>query len=207
MMQKATTNLESVLERFIPKEALTLACKKLRETPCNIQITESRNSVHGDFRVDHATKRHTITVNGDLNRYMFLITLMHEVAHLNTWIQYRDKVRPHGDEWKNEFKKTLGPFVTIGVFPPDIQAAVIKYLANPAAATCSDPGLMRVLAKYDRKRPGEALLEEIPERTHFVYNGTRTFVKGKKVRTRYECRCTQTNHIYLFHPLSKVSKP
>lgn len=205
-MQKATTNLESVLERFIPIEAVPLTCQKLRDTPCHIQITESRNSVHGDFRVDHSTNRHTITVNGDLNKYMFLITLMHEVAHLNTWIRFRDRVRPHGDEWKTEFKKTLGPFVALNVFPEDVQTAVTKYLSNPAAATCSDPGLMRVLARYDKRKPGEALLEDIPERSPFLYNGKRRFVKGKKVRTRYECRCSETNHVYLFHPLSKVSK-
>jgi len=205
-MQKATTQLESVLERFVPRAALELTCIKLRETPCHIQITESRNSVHGDFRVDHSTNRHSITINGDLNRYMFLITLMHEVAHLNTWNLHQDNVKPHGTEWKREFRKTLGPFVKLGVFPKDIEEAVVSYLSNPAAATCSDTDLMRALSRYDRKAPGEALLEEIPERASFLYNGKRTFVKGKKIRTRFECRCTQTNHIYLFHPLSKVSR-
>ena len=199
-----TTELESVLIRFIPTNAVELACRKLREIPCNIEITEERTSVHGDFRPSRG--RSTITINGTLNNYAFLITLMHELAHLQAWELYRNSVKPHGDEWKRLFKKSLGPFLRNGVFPADIERALTDYLSNPLAATCSDLHLSRTLAKYDRRRPGDFLLDEVPANATFVYNDKRTFIKGHKIRTRYHCVCTTTKDVYLFSPLAKVKK-
>ena len=39
---------------------------------------------------------HRISVNGNLNKYSFLITLIHELAHLLTFTQYKNRVDPHG---------------------------------------------------------------------------------------------------------------
>ncbi len=199
-----TTSLEPVLGRFIPKSAIELACRKLREIPCNIEITEERKTVHGDFRPSRG--RSTITVNGTLNSYAFLITLMHELAHLKTWEEYRNSPKPHGAEWKSQFRRCLGPFIRNGVFPGDVERALLSYLDNPAAATCSDLTLSRVLARYDKKVRGEYMLDELPVNSRFIFNDNREFIKGTKVRTRYQCTCTRTKHIYLFSPLAKVKK-
>ncbi|HAD34265.1 MAG TPA: hypothetical protein DCF44_07170 [Chitinophagaceae bacterium] len=44
-----------------------------------------------------------MSVNGNLNSYHFLITLLHEIAHMLVWEQFRNRVKPHGLEWKHVF--------------------------------------------------------------------------------------------------------
>lgn len=178
----------------------------LREHPHHLTITPPRSSKLGDFTPDPRRGRHELTVNGNLNPFAFLITLMHELAHLITYNEHRDRVKPHGAEWKNNFKKTLGPFLGNAIFPQDVEAAVRAYLANPAASTCSDIHLSKVLARYDRvSHPDIRLLDDLPAGTHFLYGRERRrFVKGHKQRTRYLCREVGTAHDYLFNPLVKV---
>lgn len=178
---RQSTDLENALKRFLPESALVRACEMLRVYPHHLIITEPRSTKLGDFTADLKGKRHQLSVNGNLNQYAFLITLMHELAHLITFVEHRDNVKPHGMEWKNNFKKTLGPFLTEEIFPEDVAHAVKKYLSNPAAATCSDIQLSKVLARYDRtSHPNIKLLDDIPARSRFAYGrDKRVFVKGE----------------------------
>jgi hypothetical protein len=147
---------------------------------------------------------HHISVNNDLNKYAFLITFVHEVAHLSCWEKHRDKVKPHGDEWKTEFKILMRPFMNETIFPADVLVALKKYLQDPAASSCSDLGLLRALKKYDQKE-GLVFLEQLPHGSIFSYNkNEELFRKGNKVRTRILCRTVQSNREYLFNPLTEV---
>ncbi|MFN0032134.1 MAG: SprT-like domain-containing protein [Flavobacteriales bacterium] len=205
---KQSADLETALRPFLPDGALNLACEKLREYPHHLIITQPRATKHGDFTANPMSGRHTITVNGNLNQYAFLITLMHELAHLTCYLKHQDHVRPHGNEWKSEFRQTLSPFLRVGVFPEDIARAVSKYLNNPAAATCSDLGLSKVLTRYDKKsHPDVKLLDELPRNARFVYGRDRKiFVKGERLRTRYRCFQEGTRYEYLFSPLVKIKQ-
>jgi hypothetical protein len=202
----ASTDLEGILHRFVPEKALGEVCTMLREHPHHLEITPGRSSKYGDFSIDHPSGRPRISVNGNLNPYSFLITLTHELAHLLTWKQYKDSVKPHGAEWKNAFRQTLGPFLNKDIFPPDVERAVMRYLHNPAASTCSDTHLASVLSRYDRNsNPDVKLISEIPIHTRFVYGrDQRVFVKGEQLRKRYQCRCERTKAIYLFSPIAKI---
>jgi len=201
-----STNLEAALKPFLPASALELACEKLREYPHHLIITPPRATKLGDFTADPRGKRHTLTVNGNLNQYAFLITLMHELAHLVTYVNHRDDVRPHGHEWKSYFKQTLGPFLRRSVFPDDVASAIRNYLSNPAASTCSDIDLSKTLAKYDKNsNPDVKLLDDIPTHSKFVYGrDRRIFIKGERLRTRYRCFEEGTKYEYLFSPLVKI---
>ena len=205
-MSRPSTDLEAALSRFIPLAAIPLACQMLREHPHHINITPPRSTKHGDFSVRHDREKHQITVNGNLNPYAFLITLMHELAHLITYNQYKNRVKPHGEEWKNNFKKTLGPFLHLGIFPSDVQTALQHYLNNPDAATCSNIPLSLVLARYDKHRnPNIILLENLLDGQHFYYGKEkREFVRIHKNRTRILCREVHTATDYLFSPITKV---
>jgi SprT protein len=205
-MSRASTDLESALSRFIPKDAVPLACELLRKHPHHINITPPRSTKHGDFTVRPDREKHQITVNGNLNPYAFLITLMHELAHLITYNEFKNRVKPHGDEWKNNFKKTLGPFVQLGVFPWDVQQALHHYLTNPDAATCSNIPLSVVLARYDKhSHPDILLLAALMDGDHFYYGKEkREYVRLHKNRTRILCRDVQTQFDYLFSPVTKV---
>ena len=58
-----------------------------------------------------------ITVNGDLNPYSFLITTIHEFAHLVTFEEYQGRVKPHGKEWQLTYSKMLYPVIEDGGLP------------------------------------------------------------------------------------------
>jgi SprT protein len=206
-MQKST-DLETALKPFLPEASVDLVCEKLRQYPHHLVITPPRSTKLGDFKADSRTGKMELTVNGNLNPYAFLITLMHELAHLITHLEHGWKIKPHGAEWKGAFKRTLGPFLRRDIFPEDLQLAIHQYLQNPGATSCSDLQMAKVLARYDKtSNPAICLVDDLPSGASFVYGRQKqTFVKGAKVRTRIQCTSADTGHLYLFHPLTKVMR-
>ena len=81
---------------------------------------------------------HIIRINNNLNKYSFLITLIHELAHANIWEKYGRKVNPHGDEWKQQYKKMILPFLNSEFFPEDILRPLSYHMINPKATTFRD---------------------------------------------------------------------
>lgn len=156
----------------------------------------------GDYRFDHRNGRQTITINNDLNPYSFLITYLHEVAHLLTFEQHGRKVAPHGQEWKNTFKKTLKPVLNEQNFPTDILQALINHFASPKATSCSDPVLYALLKKYDEDN-GEVLLKEIPIGGLFQFNN-KTYQKLEVRRTRAICQEVKSKKKYLIALIAGV---
>ena len=79
---------------------------------------------------------------------------------------------------------------------------------NPAAATCSDVHLSRILAQYDRKRHANiVMVEDLQPGDKFLYGKTRrAFEYLEKRRQRISCKETDTGTIYLFPALTKVWK-
>ncbi|HEY4290939.1 MAG TPA: SprT-like domain-containing protein [Puia sp.] len=192
------------LRRWIPSAAAPLILEYLNHYQVHLTITRERKSVLGDYR--HATRdqNHRISVNGNLNHWSFLITLIHELAHLVTFMEYSNRVQSHGKEWKTIYRKMLEEFIRLSIFPADILAALKKNLHDLPASSCADEGLMRVLRRYD-ENPGELLLvEQIPEGACFSLEDNRVFRKGKKLRKRYQCVELATGKLYLFSPIYEV---
>lgn len=160
-----------------------------------------RNSRYGDFTSGNFKTPHKITVNGDLNIFSFLITTVHEFAHLHTFEQYKNAVKPHGKEWKAEFKRLMDPFIERGVFPEDVARALQAYMKDPAASSCSDVQLMKVLRNYDKVKV--LFLEELSEGARFQF-GERVFVKGPKKRTRFVCKELSSGHTYLIGEMAEI---
>ncbi len=160
-------------------------------------------SVYGDYRPPMPGSNHLITINRDMNQYAFLLTLVHEIAHLLAHERHGRRIKPHGEEWKNCFKELMRPVMRLGIFPDDVRGAIIGYMQNPGASSCSDDNLLRTLKKYD-KANGLVLLESLPLNSVFQFGG-KQFVKGKKIRTRYHCHLSGTKHIYFFAALAEVT--
>lgn len=194
------------LAPFVPEGASELVVKLLNSKDLNLTIKNPRKTKVGDYRPPtQKGQPHKISVNGDLNPYAFLVTLIHEFAHLTTFEQYDfRKIKPHGSEWKNEFKQLLNPFLEENIFPQSIKDALDQYLKNPAAATCTDYQLMKALRAFDKDQDKSILLEELPDNTHFLWNKNRVFKKEKKIRKRYRCLDLQTQRYYLFNPAAEV---
>lgn len=192
------------LSKYIPEAAAPIISQWISDTGCRFKVTRSRASKLGDYRAPFRGDTHQITVNHDLNPFSFLITTVHEFAHLKTWIDHRSRVKPHGLEWKKNFKLLMQPFLQLQVFPSDIVHAVEVYLANPAASSCTDVNLYRVLKQYDLAVKGSVFVEELQENDFFRMDNGRVFQKLQKVRKRYKCKELSTDRLYHFHPLAEV---
>ncbi|GAB2702564.1 hypothetical protein GCM10027037_30170 [Mucilaginibacter koreensis] len=193
-----------VLEKYMPPAAAPLISRWIDYFKCEFKISRNRNSKFGDYRPPFQGKGHRISVNHNLNAYAFLVTTVHEFAHLHTWNQHQNKVKPHGTEWKQNFKKMMQPFFEQQVFPADIQQAITRYLNNPAASSCSDLNLYRTLRSYDAPKPDVLTVEKLPLHSLFKFKGDRVFKKGEQLRKRYKCVEVATKRIYLFSPVAEV---
>lgn len=195
-----------VLEKYLPPEAAPLIGRWIDYFKCEFKISRNRNSKFGDYRSPYGGKGHRISVNYDLNPYAFLVTTVHEFAHLHTWNEHKQKAKPHGTEWKTNFKKMMQPFFEKDIFPADIKRAIINYLDNPAASSCSDLNLYRALRKYDPPKESEAILtvEKVPLKALFKLKDGRVFRKDEKLRKRFKCTEVATRRIYLFSPVAEV---
>ena len=192
------------LQRYLPPGSGELVLQYLHQYKVHLTITRERKSLYGDYR--HAThdRNHRISVNGNLNKYSFLITLVHELAHLVTFQQFGNRVASHGKEWKQVFAFLLKDFLAVKIFPDDVRQALLQSLHDLPASSCADDNLMRILTRYDKKAPDVVLVEQIPEGNLFALDDGRIFRKGKKLRKRYECVEVKTKKLYLFSPVYEV---
>lgn len=195
-----------ILRKYIPEFAVPQIAHWIIEFDFKLRITKERSSKLGDYTSPRNGMNHVITINHNLNPYSFFVTLVHEIAHLKTFNQYKNTVSPHGAEWKQSFRELMQPFLSTDFLPLDIFYALRKYMLNPAAASCSDVTLMRTLKLYDDVNTNGhlILLEHIPYRSHFIYNSSRVFLKGEKIRKRFRCTEISSGTIYLFSPLAEV---
>jgi len=171
----------------------------------HLTVTRERKSVLGDYRHPFLGSNHKITVNGNLNKYEFLITLLHELAHLLCFEQYRNRVEAHGKEWKNIYGSLLKAFIDLDLFPEDIRKSLKKTLLNPAATANGETALLLVLRRYNPvQKAGVVVLALLADGTLFKEIKGRTFRKIKLRRKRIECVEIATGNIYLFSALSEV---
>ena len=202
-MPKTEAPLE-YLQEFIPEGSSQLVLNYLHQYKVHLTVTRERKTVLGDYRNAVDGKNHRISVNGNLNRYAFLITLIHELAHLVTFMQYGSRVKSHGKEWKHIYAKMLEDFLKLDIFPVDIKAAFKQTIHDLPTSSCADEVLTRVLKKYDKNVTGLVLIEQINEGSLFQTNDKRIFRKGKKLRKRFECIEVATKRLYLFSPIYEV---
>ena len=192
------------LADYLPQGTYELVAQYLHHYKVHLTVAKSRSSVLGDYRRKFDTQHHRISVNGNLNPYAFLITLLHELAHLLTYEKYSYRVQAHGKEWKTIYGQVLEKFLQEKIFPADVAHELLRTLQNPGASTCAEEGLQRVLYRYDDKKQGCALLEDISEGTIFSIAGKRRFIKGSKRRKRFICREIATGKNFLFSGVYEV---
>jgi len=148
---------------------------------------------------------HRISVNGNLNPYAFLYTLIHEIAHLLVYDRYGHRVASHGKEWKAQFSELLADFLHMNTFPEDITRAIRKSLRDPSASSCAEDDLLRVLRRYDKGKDHLVFVEEVTEGTRFATHDGRIFRRGPRIRKRYKCVELVSGREYLFSPVYEVS--
>ncbi|MBT3173715.1 MAG: sprT domain-containing protein [Lentimicrobiaceae bacterium] len=198
-------NERELLAKYLPKHSTHEVMSLIVKYKIHLKITKRRKTKLGDYRPPGQNHHHRISINHNLNQYSFLITFLHELAHLMVWEEYKNTVLPHGKEWKHQFIACVKPFLRKDIFPKDLLHVLDKSFKNPKASSVADIELTRTLNKYDNST-NEIFLEQLLENTMFIASNGKTFIKGKKRRTRYLCVSKKNNRVYLFHPLTPVSK-
>lgn len=186
----------SILQEHIPAPALQYCHQLWLQTPFQLKITRTRQTKVGDFTSKRSMGHPRITLNHELNPFLFLITYIHEVAHLRVHLQYGNRVDPHGEEWKITFQNLMHPVLSQDVFAEDILVELQKHMTNPRASSFADTILTSVLRRYDKDAGLYATLSDIPEGSVFRFQG-RYFRKGKIRRTRVLCHEVKTKRHYL----------
>lgn len=198
--------LKEKLIRYLPASGIEACVDFITQYKISLRITHSRRTKLGDYRAPHNGNTHRISINHNLNPYAFLITFVHEVAHLTAFLKFKHTIEPHGHEWKMEYKMLLRPFLAANVFPEDLHIALESYIRNPAASSCTDEQLYRTLKKYDPQSMHQ-LLEDLPEGSEFKLKGyADVFIKGHLLRKTYHCKLKNSKREYRVSGLAEVEQ-
>ncbi len=193
---------KKLLEKYVVSDAIPLLEYLFIDYGISLKIVNGRKTKHGDFRT-YPNGRTQITVNNTLNKYQFLLTLVHEIAHHVVHVKF-GRVQPHGKEWKTVFSHLMQPFLTPKIYPETILPYLFNYFKNPKASTDTDVNLSLALRNFTPKE-GKKFIFQIPVNEVFEFRGV-SYKRGKKRRTRYECLNLSNNKIYLFNQNAEVDE-
>lgn len=195
--------MDDVLQKYLPDLAVAPCFALIQQHGVHLKIVSHRVTRHGDYR-KLPNGLHQITVNASLNKYRFLITLVHEIAHLVAFEKYGRFIKPHGAEWKNTFQHMMIPFIRPEIFPSKLLPIIANHFKNPKASSSTDARLSIALKAFDIEERKNSYVFELPIGSTFrLYNG-RLFKKGNKRVKRYECIELSTGRLYLFQPNAEV---
>lgn len=194
---------QKLFTRFVPESSAHYCAELWIRFGFEFKLARSRSSKLGDYWYHSAVNRHKITVNKDLNAYSFLVTYIHEVAHMLTGLRHGYRIKPHGEQWKACFKELMYPLMHDKVLPDDVLVPLHDYMISPGASSCSDPALYKALAKYDAKQDFQIFLSDVSLGATFMF-GKRIFRKEKVMRTRALCMETKTGHRYYISQSAEV---
>jgi hypothetical protein len=194
---------KQILTAYLPEKSVPYCLDLLTRYPFKLKLKKSRVTKAGDFCAHHGTSP-TITINHDLNPYLFLTTFIHEFSHHAVHLIYGNKPKAHGDEWKLAFKTFMQPIMEMEIFPPDLQHALEIHLKDPMASSYSDSHLTQIFRRYSGEAP-PVILQHIQEGMHFKLRG-KLFKKGKLRRTRVLCLELKSGREYLVPVDAEISE-
>ena len=189
-------NVLEILRSHVPASSIEYCFSLWKSCPFELKLSKSRQTKVGDFTSKRSRKHPRITLNNDLNPYLFLTTYIHEVAHLKIFLRYADRVDPHGEEWKQTFTDLLIPMLWENVFPEELLHELRRHMINPKASSFADTKLTEAFRLYDPDRNHAAILSHLPEGSTFQLQG-KYFKKGKLRRTRVLCKELKSKRDYL----------
>jgi SprT protein len=195
--------MDDILIKYLPERAVAPCLQLIKESGVNLKIVNKRVTRHGDYR-RLPNGMHQITINATLNKYRFLITLVHEIAHLAAFVKYGRRIKPHGLEWKRTFQYLMLPFLRPEIFPSILLPHLAKHFRNPKASSDTDAVLSLALKEFDFQTTDLTYVFELPLGSVFrIYNG-KLFRKGNKRVKRFECVEVVSGKVYLFQPNAEV---
>ncbi|AWA29713.1 sprT domain-containing protein [Flavobacterium magnum] len=194
--------MSDVLARYLPEAAVRPVFDLVVAHQVHLKIVNERRTRHGDYRKGPNGK-HEITVNASLNKYKFLITLVHEIAHLVAFEKFGRHIKPHGTEWKLTFQRLMVPFIRPEVFPTPLLPLLARHFRNPSASSDTDATLALALKQFDPQNDKNYVFE-IPYGSLFRIDNGKIFRKIALRVKRYECLEISSGKTYLFNPNAEV---
>ena len=183
------------LHKYIPEKAIPVVQYLIDQHNFTLKIVNQRQTKHGDFR-QLPNGKFQITVNNNLNKYQFLLTLIHEIAHHVTYQKF-GRVQPHGKEWKTIFQHLMLPLLDPDIYPTEVLPHLANYLKSPKASTDADVKLSLALRGFEAET-GKNFIFELPNGSVFIFKN-KLYKRGNKRRTRYECLNLTNKKVYLFN--------
>ena len=194
--------MQNRLRDYIPTSALLQVLKLLEHDNLEVKVKKERKTRHGDYR-SLPNGKHQITINSNLNQYRFLITLIHEIAHFESYKAYGRYIKPHGLEWKRTFQHLMLPFLHPEIFPKELLPLLAKHFKNPKASSDTDAPLALALKQFDEPN-NKTYIFQVPLGHTFLSNNGKVFKMNKKRVKRFECVEVKTGRLYLFNPNAEV---
>lgn len=191
------------LRKYVPEAAADYCIDLWQLYDFPLLIKGDRKTKLGDFRGNRHTKKVSISVNGTLNPHAFLLTYLHELAHLIVWQQHPAGVKPHGPEWQAQFQLLMQPLLNEEVFPVEVLRPLKKYMQRPAASTASCQPLWIALRIQEEKPENALLLAQVPDGQKFRFSNT-VYMKMEKRRTRVLCQNLSNGRRYLISTAAQV---
>ena len=195
--------MSEVLSKYLPEHAVVSVFELIKINSVHLKIVNERQTRHGDYR-KAINGKHEITVNANLNKYRFLITLVHEIAHLAAFEKYGRMIKPHGNEWKLTFQRLMVPFIRPEIFPHSVLPLVANHFRNPTASSDTDARLAYALKQFDERKPDILFIHELPTGSLFRIKNGKIFRKNGLRVKRYECLEIKTGKLYLFNANAEV---
>jgi SprT protein len=194
-------NAQEYLSIHVSSEKAQIIATYISNSNCSLKITKPRKTKRGDFRTKG--NNHSISVNHDTNSFRFLFTLVHEIAHLKTHLDFGQQIKPHGKEWKNNFKLLFQLFNMKEDFEKnrEIYHAVLHELEHPKACSGVNVGLEKAFSLGDKE--DQILLDELPLGSHFIFRNHR-YQKMEDRRTRVMCLNLSNNRKYTINKAAPV---
>ena len=196
-----------ILSDYLPKGAVEPVYAFLNRYSVHLHITRRRSSKLGDYRWPQQRHNyHEISVNGDMNRYQFLMVLLHEMAHLNTHQRHGHEVQPHGHEWQEQYRLQLNEY--IACFPPDLAALITQYTAHIPLSRTIEKKIDAQLRHYDSDyNPSDNItLDQLEPGTLFriAEKPEKLFRSVERRRTRWICIALDDQKKYLVSGSARV---
>ncbi|MDG1327609.1 MAG: SprT-like domain-containing protein [Flavobacteriaceae bacterium] len=194
--------MSKTLGKYIPQASVASVFQLITTHNIHLKIVSERVTRHGDYR-KMPNGQHQITVNSNLNSFRFLITLIHEIAHLIAFKKYGRAIKPHGIEWKRTFQQLMLPYLRPEIFPKKILPFLAIHFKNPKASSDTDVNLSLALKQYDAPNNKNYIFEIPLGRRFRLYNG-KIFKRGPRRVKRFECIEISSGKVYLFNPNAEV---
>ncbi|WP_298220618.1 SprT-like domain-containing protein [Flavobacterium sp.] len=194
--------MNETLAKYLPEHAVKPVFELIVAHEVHLKIVNERVTRHGDYR-KALNGKHEITVNANLNKYKFLITLIHEISHLVAFEKFGRNIKPHGSEWKYTFQRLMIPFIRPEIFPGQLLPLLARHFKNPTASSDVDATLSLALKQFDQRNDKNYIFE-IPYGSRFRIHNGKVFQKGALRTKRYECVELSSGRMYLFNPNAEV---